>query len=76
MLENAGAELIPDAVRRRRAALPDARAARDAFLRYRKGRHPDLLNLGECASYEVAKEHAPLLSRGYDFAQTNLLPAA
>ncbi len=30
-------------------------AARDAFLRYGKGRHPAALNLGDCASCALAK---------------------
>jgi hypothetical protein len=32
-----------------------AEAARAAFLLYGKGRHPAALNLGDCASYAVAK---------------------
>lgn len=31
-----------------------AQAARDAFLRYGKGRHPAALNFGDCASYALA----------------------
>jgi len=51
-------------------------AARDAFLRYGKGRHPASLNLGDCASYAVAKaRNLPLLFKGDDFAKTDL-PAA
>jgi ribonuclease VapC len=52
-------------------------AAREAFLRYGKGRHPAGLNLGDCASYAVAKTHnLPLLFKGNDFSQTDLTPAA
>jgi len=54
-----------------------ADAARRAFLRYGKGRHPAALNLGDCASYALAKlRRLPLLFKGDDFSQTDLLPAA
>ena len=50
-----------------------AAAARDAFLRFGKGRHPAGLNLGDCAAYALAKERdLPLLYKGNDFAQTDL----
>ena len=53
-----------------------AMAARDAFLRYGKGRHPAALNLGDCASYAFAKVRGlPLLFKGDDFARTDLLAA-
>ena len=42
-----------------------AEAARAAFLRYGRGRHPAALNLGDCASYALAKHHdLPLLFKG------------
>ena len=51
-----------------------AEAARDAFLRYGKGRHPAALNLGDCASYALAKTHGlPLLFKGTDFPRTDLM---
>jgi ribonuclease VapC len=54
-----------------------AEAARAAFLRYGKGRHPAALNLGDCASYALAKARSlPLLFRGGDFAKTDLMAAA
>ncbi|MGB8841618.1 MAG: type II toxin-antitoxin system VapC family toxin [Aliidongia sp.] len=54
-----------------------AKEARGAFLRYGKGRHPAALNLGDCASYALAKRRGlPLLFKGEDFARTDLLPAA
>ena len=54
-----------------------AKLARDAFLRYGKGRHAAALNLGDCASYAVAKGNSlPLLFKGDDFAQTDLMAAA
>ncbi len=50
--------------------------ARQAFLRYGKGRHPAALNLGDCASYALAKaRRLPLLFKGLDFPQTDLPPA-
>ncbi len=51
--------------------------ARDAFLRFGKGRHPARLNFGDCASYALAKsENCPLLFKGGDFAKTDIVPAA
>ena len=53
-----------------------AEAAREAFLRYGKGRHPAALNLGDCASYALAKTHSlPLLFKGSGFPRTDLMPA-
>ena len=53
-----------------------AEAAREAFLRYGKCRHPAALNLGDCASYALAKTHRlPLLFKGSDFASTDLMAA-
>ena len=53
-----------------------AEAAREAFVRYGKGRHPAALNLGDCASYALAKTHSlPLLFKGSDFAKTDLTAA-
>ena len=52
-------------------------AARLAFLRFGKGRHPAGLNLGDCASYALAKRHdLKLLFKGGDFARTDLWAAA
>ena len=54
-----------------------AEEAREAFLRYGKGRHPAALNLGDCASYAVAKRRSlPLLFKGSDFPKTDLRAAA
>ena len=45
--------------------------ARDAFLRFGKGRHPARLNCGDCASYALEKSlNIPLLFKGSDFAKT------
>lgn len=50
-----------------------AEAARTAFLRFGKGRHPAALNLGDCASYALAKaRNLPLLFKGDDFSKTDL----
>jgi ribonuclease VapC len=52
-------------------------AARTAFLRYGRGRHPAALNLGDCASYALAKhDNLPLLFKGADFPQTDVQAAA
>jgi ribonuclease VapC len=54
-----------------------ANAARTAFLRYCRGRHRAALNLGDCASYALAKHHnLPLLCKGADFPKTDLQTAA
>ena len=51
-------------------------AARDAFLRYGKGRHPAALNFGDCMSYAVAKVAGRgLLFAGEDFALTDVAVA-
>lgn len=53
-----------------------ARLARNAFIRFGKGRHGAALNLGDCASYALAKERdLPLLFKGNDFAKTDIAPA-
>jgi ribonuclease VapC len=52
------------------------RAARDAFLRYGRGRHPAALNFGDCLCYAVAKlADQPLLYVGDDFRRTDLVAA-
>ncbi len=52
-------------------------AAREAFLRYGKGRHPAGLNMGDCATYALAKLRGlPLLFKGNDFPATDLMAAA
>ena len=50
-----------------------ARAAREAFTRFGRGRHPAALNFGDCLTYAVAKVAGlPLLFVGDDFARTDL----
>ena len=49
------------------------REAREAFLRFGRGRHPAALNFGDCLTYAVAKlADQPLLFVGDDFRQTDL----
>jgi ribonuclease VapC len=55
---------------------PHALAARVAFLRYGRGRHPASLNFGDCLTYAIARvSNLPLLFVGDDFALTDLEPA-
>jgi len=50
-----------------------AMVAREAYLRYGKGRHPASLNFGDCFSYALAKVTAlPLLFKGNDFSLTDV----
>ncbi len=50
--------------------------AREAFLRFGKGRHKAALNLGDCASYALAKSRrARLLYKGDDFRWTDIIAA-
>jgi len=56
-----------------------AEAARTAWRRFGKGRHPAALNYGDCFAYALAKtRRQKLLFRGGDFAQTDIerLPIA
>ena len=53
-----------------------ARIAREAFLRFGKGRHPARLNFGDCAAYALAKANdLPLLFKGDDLSKTDLVAA-
>ena len=48
-------------------------AARRAWRRYGKGRHPAALNYGDCFSYALALTRGePLLFKGEDFAGTDV----
>ena len=49
----------------------------DAFLRYGKGQgHPAQLNIIDCVAYALAKSRSePLLFKGNDFANTDIVPA-
>lgn len=47
--------------------------ARQAYLRYGKGRHPAKLNFGDCFSYAAALACCePLLFKGEDFNKTDI----
>jgi len=53
-----------------------SRLARDAFIRFGKGRHAAGLNLGDCAAYALAASRKlPLLFKGDEFAKTDLVTA-
>lgn len=53
-----------------------ARAAFAAHLAYGRKRHPAKLNLGDCFSYALSKcQNEPLLFKGNDFSQTDIVPA-
>jgi ribonuclease VapC len=48
----------------------------DAFRRYRNGRHPARMNMGDCFTYATAKAAGmPLLFIGDGFGLTDLPPA-
>ncbi|MDP9053400.1 MAG: type II toxin-antitoxin system VapC family toxin [Acidobacteriota bacterium] len=53
-----------------------AELARGAFSRFGKGRHRAALNYGDCFSYALAVSLAePLLCKGFDFKQTDVMLA-
>jgi ribonuclease VapC len=53
-----------------------ARTAVAAWRRFGRGRHPAGLNFGDCFAYATASlANSPLLFKGDDFAQTDLLVA-
>ena len=65
-LQTAAIELCP-------VDQPQARIAREAFLRFGQGRHPAGLNFSDCFSYALARMlDAPLLFVGHDFSQTDV----
>ena len=52
------------------------RMAIDAFARFGRGKHPARLNMGDCFAYACARSlGVPLLCKGDDFSQTDLLLA-
>lgn len=52
------------------------RVARSAYRAYGKGNHRARLNFGDCFAYALAKTTGePLLFKGDDFGQTDILPA-
>jgi ribonuclease VapC len=67
------AELLPVIVAFDR---DQALLARKAWREFGKGRHPAKLNFGDCCSYALAKQlNQPLLFKGNDFSQTDVLLA-
>lgn len=69
LIESAAIEIVPQNAEQ-------ARIARDAFLRFGKGRHPAALNFGDCASYALSHtQNAPLLFKGTDFSRTDIAAA-
>ncbi|MEW6184612.1 MAG: type II toxin-antitoxin system VapC family toxin [Thermodesulfobacteriota bacterium] len=51
--------------------------ARVAWRHYGKGNHPAGLNIGDCCAYALAKYAGePLLFKGEDFSQTDILPVS
>jgi ribonuclease VapC len=55
--------------------IEQARAAREAFMRFGKGRHAAGLNFGDCFPYALARVLAePLLFKGDDFGRTDAMP--
>ena len=66
LLRGIGAEVVP--VGEDQVAL-----ARDAALRFGRGRHPAALNFGDCFSYALAAARGqPLLFVGDDFSKTDV----
>jgi ribonuclease VapC len=54
-----------------------ANLARKAFQHYGRGRHPAKLNFGDCFAYALAKDSSvPLLFKGSDFSQTDIMIAS
>jgi ribonuclease VapC len=50
-----------------------AKAARQAYRDFGKGRHPAALNFGDCLAYALAKSlDQPLLFKGSDFSRTDI----
>lgn len=53
-----------------------AARARQAWVRFGKGRHKAGLNFGDCMAYATAREEGlPLLFKGNDFPHTDIEPA-
>jgi ribonuclease VapC len=68
-LVKAGTEIVP-------VDLDQAHAARRAFSRFGKRRHPAGLNYGDCFSYALASLRSePLLFKGDDFPHTDITAA-
>jgi ribonuclease VapC len=67
-LQQAGIDLVA-------VDLEQAQVARRGLGRFGRGRHPAGLNYGDCFAYALAiVRGAPLLFKGEDFSQTDVLP--
>lgn len=65
-LRSIGAEVVP-------VGEEQVTLARDAALRFGKGRHPAALNYGGCFSYALSvARHSPLLFVGDDFSKSDV----
>ena len=54
-----------------------ARVARAAYRQFGKKNHPAKLNFGDCFAYALARQTGePLLFKGDDFSQTDIVSAA
>jgi len=68
-IDLAGLELVP-------VDAEQGRVARDAWVRFGKGRHRAALNFGDCFAYALAKSAGHvLLFKGEDFTHTDLVAA-
>ena len=68
-MQDAAIELTP-------VSISQATIARRAWRTFGRGVHPARLNYGDCFAYALAKEsREPLLFKGNDFAQTDVVPA-
>ncbi|MEO5816121.1 MAG: type II toxin-antitoxin system VapC family toxin [Gemmatimonadaceae bacterium] len=66
LLQKLGAEIVA-------VDIEQVAAARDAALRFGRGRHPAALNFGDCFSYALSIALAePLLFVGDDFSRTDV----
>ncbi len=69
LLDRLGVDIAP-------VDVDQAHAALAAWRRFGKGRHPAGLNFGDCFAYALAKvTAAPLLFKGQDFRQTDVVSA-
>jgi ribonuclease VapC len=69
LLDQLGLEIEP-------VSANQTRIAEAAYLSFGKGLHPAGLNFGDCFACALAKETGePILSKGGDFAQTDLVRA-
>lgn len=68
-LSGAGVEVEP-------VSISQARMAREAYRAFGKGNHAAGLNFGDCFAYALAKAtEQPLLFKGNDFSQTDIISA-